>query len=192
MSAKMIIIPQEEADKGFGLLKDIVEMVKNPDAIDKAYQRRLEAVKLTEDEIKKSEEARIVIANAAAIKDQQQQEWARIEATKIEHDGAVKMFGEYVLRGNARFKEWEDRLNEKQKAQDAKDSQHAKERINLDNRAKDIEDNHAEWERTHKADNEALVAAKEATRLEAEKVVVEKAKVKAKAARIAAEAQKDD
>ena len=191
MSAKMVI-PQTEADNGFGLLKDIVAMVKNPDAIDEAYQRRLDAVKLNEAEIKKAEEARVIIAQAEAIKEQQKQEWARLEAAKIEHDGAVKIFGEHVLKDNSRFNEWEDRLTKKQKEQESVDIRHAQERKELDKRAKDIEDSHNEWERSHEAAKKALAESQENHRIEIEKLLVEKNKIKAKAARLAAEAQKDD
>ena len=44
MSAQVRIIPQEQMDEGFSLLRDIVDMVKNPKQIEEAHKRLLWAL----------------------------------------------------------------------------------------------------------------------------------------------------
>lgn len=89
MTSQTRIIPQDEADQGFGLLKDIIEMVKNPKAIDEAYKRRSEAAKLTDDEVAESTEARALILRAGALRDELKKREDELEAAKAEFSNLV-------------------------------------------------------------------------------------------------------
>jgi len=187
MSAKMII-PQAEADQGFGLLKDIVEMVKNPKAIDEAYERRRKAAQMSDDEINKAAEARALIAKADSLKDELKQKEDAIAASKIQHESNVLSHNQSVQKDNDRLNEWEKRLIAQASKQDEVDRVQAEAKKALVARAKEIEDNHAAWEITSKQREDAI-AGKEAAQKDIDAVhKKENERLKAKAARLAAEA----
>ncbi len=192
MSGSMRIIQQDEADKGFGLLKDIVEMVKNPKAIEAAYEARRKGAQLTDDEVAKATEARAIIAQADALREELKQGHAGLEAAKIEHTGTVKMFGDQVIKESARLNEWEGKLTDKQEKQDATDSRHNQERENLDARAREIEAKHTEWLADYDKRMETIFQTEASQKTENDRMAALAAKLKAKAARVAAEAQRDD
>lgn len=89
MTSQQRIITNEEADQGFGLLKEIVDMVKNPKSIEDAYSRRRKAAELTDTELEKSNKARDFIAKYDALLDELKQREDALELAKNEHNNAV-------------------------------------------------------------------------------------------------------
>lgn len=94
MSAQVRIMPTEEADKGFALLRDIVEMTKNPKAIEQAYETRRKAAALTEEEVAKADSARAIISQAAALETEIAKQQDAIDLQKQEHIKNVASFEE--------------------------------------------------------------------------------------------------
>lgn len=192
MTVQMRVMPAVEADQGFGLLKDIVEMVKNPKAIDEAYERRRKAAQLSDDEVKKAEEARALMAQADALKDELQQHADALAAARAGHLNAVSIHTQQVESENARLAEWEVRLNEAASTQAEQNQRLAEERKKLDDRAAQIEASHAARMDEY---NEKLSAMSEVTMLQNERntrLIAWETKLKAKAARLAAEAQSEE
>lgn len=88
MSAAQRIVTDSEADIGFGFLKDIIEMVKNPKGIDEAYARRQKAAQLTDEEVIKSQEARTLIASADELRKVLKQREDDLEVAKSDQKNA--------------------------------------------------------------------------------------------------------
>lgn len=139
------IMPQDEADAGFGLLKDVIEMVKNPKAIDEAYAQRRKAVQLNEDEIKKAEDARALIAKADALnKKFADMETALAEKIK-KHKEEVEFFDARSAADTKRLTDWEAALGAKEDKQKEIEDGHNAMRKRLDEREQEIEAAHAQW-----------------------------------------------
>lgn len=111
MSAQIRILPQSEADQGFGLLKDIVEMVKNPKAIDEAYERRRKAAQMTDAEVVKADEARALIAKGDVLKNELEEQKKSLDIAKSEHESTISLHLQHAQSASARLAEWESRLN---------------------------------------------------------------------------------
>lgn len=79
----------EEFEQGTSLLKDIIDMVKNPKAIDDAYERRRKAEALTLEEANKAIEARILIGRADSLRKELGEREAALELKKAEHNKAT-------------------------------------------------------------------------------------------------------
>lgn len=94
MSAQIRIMPTEEADKGFALLRDIVEMTKNPKAIEQAYEARRKAAALTDDEIAKADAARALISQADAMQTEIKKQQDAVDTKKAEHLKNIAAFEE--------------------------------------------------------------------------------------------------
>lgn len=190
MSAQ-IIISQPEADEGFGLLKDIVAMVKNPKIIDEAYARRSEAVKLNEEEIKKAESDRSLMAKADDLRVELQKKEDDIAEIKKKHEDAVSKHGENVKANNARLTEWETRLNTVTAQQVETSRKQLDKEAEFDVRMKEAEKVQKARELDLQRREEVVAQVDEAQKLESDRLIAEDKRLKQKAARIAAEASKD-
>lgn len=190
MSAKMII-PQAEADQGFGLLKDIVEMVKNPKAIDEAYERRKQAAQLTDDEVAKAESARALIAQSDALRTEIQGHYDAIGKAQQDLTTNVDTYSQHVESENTRLSEWEARLQVIADTQAAVAATQKDSSAALDKRSKDIEDAHAKWGVDCKTREDAISATSLLQKSEDDRLATWAKKLKDKAARLAAEAQSD-
>lgn len=191
MSAKMMM-NQTQADDGFGLLKDIVAMVKNPKAIDEAYEQRRKAVALNEEEIKKAEDARSLIAKADSLRAELRLEKDAITNAREEHEKGMKLHAEHVAAENKRLSDWETSLNNEKNTHAENVKKHTESVAALVAEEKRIKDSHAEWEVKAKEKEDAQKAVDVAQKAEAERLAEVAKKQKEKAARLAKEAAKDD
>lgn len=188
MSAQIRIMPAAEADQGFSLLKDIVEMVKNPKAIDEAYARRKKAAELTDEEVTKSAEARALIVKADDLLASLKQREDALLASKAEHDEMVSNQAKLAQAEKARLMEWESRLSEVASQQEQKERELADKNKAVDQRAIEIEAQHSIWQKSYE-DRLAAISETEALhKAESERLAELEKKYKAKAARLAAEA----
>lgn len=187
-----MFMSQPEADQGFGLLKDIVEMVKNPKAIDEAYEARRKAAELTDDEVKKSGEARALIKQADDLRDEIAHKESLLEASRIEHSSKVAMHTTHANAEIARLKEWEDRLisKESQLAQTQTTMEAAA--LGLKQRETDIQSGHVEWEARYNQRIASVAETETAQKAEQDRLTELRLKLRAKAQRLSAEAEKDD
>lgn len=188
MGAQIRIMPTEEVDQGFGLLKDIVEMVKNPKAIDEAYERRRKAAELTDDEVKKADEARALIEQAEALRNELKKENDALEARKSAHETNVLIHRQHVDAETKRLTEWEERLDIIKKQQDETSQSHIKERADIDADARKVKEDKDKKEAEFLLRERAVKDGKAANIKEAERLAELAAKLKAKAARLAVEA----
>lgn len=192
MSVQTRIMPAGDADQGFGLLKDIVDMVKNPDAIDEAYERRREAAKLTDVEVQKAEDARALIASADALAAALKTREDVIIADREEHIAAVKEFAEHVQAETTRLNEREVNLNQGNGELNAA-------KLALDSDRKEFESRSAKLDIDAAARSENLTS-REAAIKNTESVQEEESirlaawrdKLTAKAAKLVAVAESDD
>ena len=187
MSASMRIIPQDEADKGFGLLKDIVEMVKNPKAIEEAYEARRKGAQLSDDEVAKAAAARALIAQANNLQEALKQKEAALEAAQLAHSGNVSSHAQKVSVEQKRLADLEEKLNGVTKQQQDKDVAHASERKELDKRAQAVIDNELSLTSKYDALATAETASKVVQQKESARLAAWEKKLKAQAAGIAAE-----
>lgn len=190
MGAKMII-SQPEADQGFGLLKDIIDMVKNPKAIDEAYERRRKAAQLSDDEVEKSEEARALIAKADSLRADLQTKQNAIEDARAEHGRKILQHVEDMKAKSAAMTEWETRLNTITAQQVETSRKQIDKENSFDARVSEIENAQKERELDLQRREEVVAQTDKAQKLESDRLIAEDKRLKQKAARIAAEASKD-
>ncbi len=186
-----IVIPQAKADEGFGLLKDIVDMVKNPKAIDEAYERRRKAAQLSDDEVQKSEAARALIAQADQLRNEFEQKSQEVEKASIALNAKTLAHLDQVKGTTDKMQAWEDQLNSAalQQADAAKALENDR-RANA-KRATEIEDAHVQWQKQFDDRLSLITKTENAQKLENTRLAEWADKLKAKAARLAAEAQLD-
>lgn len=185
------IMPTGEADQGFGLLKDIVEMVKNPKAIDEAYEARSKAAKLSDDEIAKANEARDLIAQADSIRAELKEREDVLNLALSEHENKVSIDIERVKGENSQLDARENRLNQIA-AQQELDFQKNKEANDLlDKRTVKIESDSSQLLEQYDEKIAILAETEEAQEEEDARLKNWAEKLRAKAARLAAEAQSD-
>ncbi len=190
MGAQMII-PQAQADEGFSLLKDIVAMIKNPDAIDEAYQRRLDAAKLTDDEVAKADAARDLIAQGDELKAALDQKADALAADRSVHENNVNQFENYKQTETARLTEWASQLETAAVAHTETEKKNQIDAKSNDERAAQIEaDANA---RQQELDAQALAQSgvAEAQKAEDARLAAWRDQLKDKAAKLAALAQSD-
>lgn len=191
MSAQMRVMPTNEADQGFGLLKDIVDMVKNPDAIDEAYKRRQDAAKLSDEEVAKAEAARALIARADSLAASLSTREDALVADRTEHITTVKEFSEKVQAETTCLNEREAALNAIAESQATAVNALKNDRDSLN---ADI----AKFDNDAQSKNDALNARENAIKdkeqsqkEEDDRLSVWADRLKAKAGRLMAEAQSD-
>jgi len=190
MGAQMII-PQAQADDGFSLLKDIVAMVKNPDAIDEAYQRRLDAAKLTDDEVAKANEARALIAQAAQLKADLNQQQAIIEADKISLSSDISAFETRKQSEADRLKKWEDELSTAAVAHTESERKNQETAKALEDQKTWLESDYAAKVQSLNDKEMALNGVAEAQKAEDARLATWRDQLKDKAGKLAALAQSD-
>jgi len=190
MGAQMII-PQAQADDGFSLLKDIVAMVKNPDAIDEAYQRRLDAAKLTDDEVAKANEARALIAQAAQLKADLNQQQAIIEADKISLSSDISAFETRKQSEADRLKKWEDELSTAAVAHTESERKNQETAKALEDQKTWLESDYAAKVQSLNDKEMALNGVAEAQKAEDARLATFRDQLKDKAGKLAALAQSD-
>lgn len=188
MTVQQRIMNSDEANQGFGLLKDIVDMVKNPKAIDDAYERRRKAAELTDDEVAKSEEARALIAQADELKKSLQESAESILAEKSMHETNISNFNSKVQSENSRLKEWEDKLNTIAIEQEENAQKHLQAREDLLAESKKNKDSQNEREEKINFRENQVKEVEFANTKEAERISTWEQKLREKAARLAAEA----
>lgn len=191
MTVQRMIIPQAEADQGFSLLKDIVDMVKNPKAIDEAYERRRKAAELTNDEVAKSEEARALITQGDALREELRKREDAIVTGREQLDKDIANHAAAVQADNERLKRFADALNEQQALQADVDKKHSQEADALAARAKQIEADHADWMKRHDDRLKSISDTETAQKAEQQSLNELRLKLLAKAKRLAAEAEMD-
>lgn len=187
-----IIIPQEKADEGFSLLRDIVEMVKNPKAIDDAYERRRKAAMLSDDEVAKSEAARALIAEADALRDDIKLREDNLAAEIAAHSQAVSDFTANSAEARDSLEKRGDELAliASAQAETAAVQKFEQEKISV--RAAEIESARLEWEKRYD-ERVALIAEEEqAQKEERSKLNDERKKIREKAEKLANLAQSDE
>lgn len=191
MSVQMRIIPPSDADQGFGLLKDIVDMVKNPKAIDEAYERRRKAAALSEKEIEQSELARSFIASADALKKELQEREGHIAAAEKEHEKNMAAHVQRVESESTRLAEWENRLNSIAANQEQVDKNYSDIRKVLDARTAEIEKSHADWQKRYDERVAAIVQKEQSQKEEDTRLAEVGKRLRDKAAKLADLAQSD-
>ncbi len=191
MSAKMMIT-QAQADDGFSLLKDIVAMVKNPDAIDDAYKRRLEAAKLTDDEVAKAASARALIEKADSLKDALQKRESSLQAAEIAHGSAVEEHRRRVQADTDKLKKLEEQLQIKEDSHTANVSKLIAERDKLNSDAQLAKELSAAKEQELADRERSIESMKVAQKAESDRLEEIRKKQKEKAERLAREAAKDE
>ncbi len=191
MGAQIRIMPSAEADQGFSLLKDIVDMVKNPKAIDEAYEARRKAAELTDDEVAKSEEARALIAQADSLRDELKKREDALESAKTEHNNAVFIHIQNVQSDNLRLSERQSQLDTIAEQQAENDKKQAEDRKNMEIEIQSAKDDLAGKEKILDSQREENENLKLTNQEEANRLAEWAKKLKAKAARVAAEAESD-
>lgn len=114
MSAQMRIIPPNEADAGFGLLKDIVALAKNPNAIEAAYAETRKQAALTEEQQKKYAEAIAFMNNYETKKKELEDAAADLDRRQNEHARNVERNNAEHTRTHNELQEWEARNRAKE------------------------------------------------------------------------------
>lgn len=114
MSAQMRIIPPSEADAGFGLLKDIVALAKNPNAIEAAYAETRKQAALTEEQQKKYAEAVAFMNNYDEKKKEIEEAAADLDRRQNEHARNVEKNNAEHTRKHNELQEWEARNRAKE------------------------------------------------------------------------------
>lgn len=192
MSSAQRVLTTEEADNGFSLLRDIVGMVKNPKAIDEAYERRRKAAELTDDEVAAANDARAFIARADALRTELKQREDSLDAAKAEYEktatARAASFQEECATLDVRKLELD--ATAQQQAQTEAAQQSARDKLNedlkagnaaLDARSADLD-----------AREKIIKSGEDANAQKAQRLAELQSKLQAKAARLAAEASKDD
>jgi hypothetical protein len=184
MSAQIRIMPTEEADKGFALLRDIVEMTKNPKAIEQAYEARRKAAALTDDEIAKAEAARVLISKADDLQADIDKKQSVIDMQKEEHIKNIAAFEEKMKILDTRAEELAS--ISAQHEQISKNNE--QEKIRIQESAQQIESDRAKRESDVSARENALKEKEATAQKENERLISWESKIKTKAKKLAAEA----
>ena len=187
-----MIIPQARADEGFALLKDIVEIVKNPKAIDEAYEARRKAAELSEDEIAQAEEARSLIAQADSVRASLKE---REDAIAVAHEQLMEKMSEFDSKAekeNVRLSQWDADLKsvESQQAAMAQSLKDAKDAP--DKRVSEIEVGQKGWEERYNQRLEIIANKEQAQKEEDSRLADVAKKLRDKAAKLANIAQSDE
>ena len=192
MGAQMVIVPQDSVDQGFGLLKDIVEMVKNPKAIEEAYQAQRKAAELTVGEIKEAEEARTLIAQAKDLR-------AELESARDLLDADRERHVQEMANAVAANKKTEDslgRLSSELEAISVSQVEMASmlkaDRKKMEDQIRDSEIALSNRSAELDAREMAIKDGEDANTQEAERLAKLAEKLKAKASRLAKEAEIDE
>jgi len=186
MAAQTRIIPQEEADKGFGLLKDIVEMVKNPKAIDEAYERRLKAVQLSQDEILKYEEARVLISKADELREELGKKTIELENEKKVHEKNVAFLQSELKKKEDFLNDWNSQLNATALAHEEVEKNNSLKKKELDEGYRSLSIDSKNLLEEYNKKNFSLSQTKESLQEEADRLSSWETRLKAKATRLAA------
>lgn len=192
MGAQMRIIPASEADQGFGLLREIVEMVKNPSAIDDAYERRRKAEALSESEIRKALEARAFINQEVALKAELKTREDNLATARAKHESDVGAHLERVASKEAHFAELEKQYSSVAAQQGGAQKDLEKKTSAVEARAKQIEDDLVAKEADYNARLKAIEDTEKEQQAENDRLIAERLKMRAKAERLASIAQIDD
>lgn len=105
------VIPQEELNAGFNLLKDIVAITKNPELIDAAHKRALDSAALTKEEQDKLVIARSLIADGDRLASELKKREDAIVETETAFGNSKKEFDQRVTSENLRLTNLEGSLN---------------------------------------------------------------------------------
>lgn len=110
MGSSQRVIPQAELDQGFGLLKDIIAIIKDPKAMEAAHEAAREQAQLTEAEQNKVIEARAFYSDA----DEKAVEYrTREDAIFSGEDELNRKKGEFTAHVESeelRLKNWETEI----------------------------------------------------------------------------------
>lgn len=191
MGAQMII-PQERAEEGFSLLRDIVEMVKNPKGIDEAYERRRKAAMLSDDEVAKAAAARALITQADVVRAEMKKREDDLAANISSHNSAVETFT--VNSGLARdaLEKRAEELAVIAAAQSETGTSLKAEREKINVRALQIESDHVAWEKRYNERVNLIYQKEEAQKEEDGRLADLAKKLREKAAKLANLAQSDE
>lgn len=191
MSAQIRIMTTAESDQGFGLLKDIVDMVKNPKAIDAAYEARKKAAALSDEEVTRAEEARKFMEQADSIKSDLKKQYDDLASQKSDHDNTVSAFSSFMATEKSRLTQWEIKLNSESQNLDQISKDHVATSASLDAKVSKIDSDHSQWEKEY---NEKVIQVKETEKSQEEyqkKLIDWENRLKSKAERLTKEASSD-
>lgn len=187
MSAQMAILQREDLAEILTALKDI-----SPSDIKQLEEAKRTQAQLTETELAKISEARAYIIKYDSLVSDMKKKEDALTLAKSEHETTVSVFDGRVESENKRLAEWETRLDGIAKDQAKITADQAEERKKID---ADIKKNNAELDarsgaldsREDEIENSETLNVKEAQRL-----ATWEAKLKAKAVRLAKEAEIDE
>lgn len=192
MGAQIRIMQQNEADQGFSLLKDIVEMVKNPAAIDEAYERRQKAAQLTDEEVAKSTEARAIISQADEFKAGLKQKEDQLAADRDSLNNDIASVKNNAIAETLRLTNWAAQLNDIA-TQQAKDHDIiVQQTSDLVTQKQKLDEHENLWEIDYKNRIDAVTQIEQDQKDEDQRLADWAARLKAKAASLATLAQQDE
>ena len=186
MSVQTRIIPQDEADAGFSLLKNILEIVKNPQAVEEAYEIRRKAVALTDEEIAKGIAGRALIAQADSLRDELQKKEDALSAEKLKHEDNVAASKADFDKKSKDLQDWADKLSERENGHREIEDRHKEAKAKLETDASAMRAAYAEQMGEIAAKKSAAEQAVAAAAQQKQKLAEWESKLKEKAAKLAA------
>lgn len=187
MSAQMTLSQKMD---GLEVLKQLLS-IKREDVIATQEEARRQ-IQLTQEEQGKVAEARAYIAKYNDLAAALEQRATAVGESKKTLDKEIEDFTGKVVLENTRLIEWEKQLKSVTEQQAATDKTHKDTAGALDRRSQEIDSNHANWQAAYDKRVEAVTAKEVAQKQENERLAEIAKKLKAKAARLAAEAQADE